>query len=94
MAIIKRTIFRIIYFMVSVLHIAVSLIIGASAWGFNLLALLLLAVTVCCYFMGIESGTGIKHMLIGCGILFAIPVAANFIDAVLVVTKEIIADHL
>lgn len=94
MAVIKRTIFRIIYLMVSVLHIAVSLIIGVSAWIFNLLAGLLLAVTVCCYFMGIESGLEIKQMLIGCGILFAIPVAANFIGAVLAVTKEIIADNL
>lgn len=94
MTMIRNVILRVIYLAVSLLHIAVSLIVGISAWIFYALAGLLLLVTICCFLMGVESGDGIRHMLAGCGILFAIPLTASLIDAMLEVAAEAVSERM
>ena len=83
-----------IYVVVTVLRIGLSLILKLSDWIFYLLGILFLLVTACCYYMQIESGEGLKHMIIGSGIMFLIPQVATLLTGVLEVAGEVIGDRI
>ena len=83
-----------IYMVVTVLRIGLSLVVKLSDWIFYLLGILFLLVTVCCYYMQIESGEGLKQMIIGSGIMFLIPQVASLLTGALEVAGEVIGDRI
>lgn len=83
-----------VYILVGIIRLAVDIISRLSGWIFGALAGLLLLVTLLCYFFGLEDGAEIRHMLIGCGILFLIPQIAAVLSAMLEGLTEIIGDHI
>ena len=83
-----------IYIIVLLLSVILNLVLRLSAWVFYVLAGLFMIVTVCCYYMQIETGDELRRMLICCGVLFILPQAAEMLSAVLTVSAEIIGDRI
>ena len=69
-----------------------NLIIRISDWIFYVLGGLMLLTTVLCYYMQIESGEGLRQMLIASGTMFLIPQAAGMVAGALEVAGEILRD--
>lgn len=90
----KRIVLMPVYIALTLLRIGIDLLLSLSAWIFYLLAIFLLIITACCYYMQIESAEGIKHMIIGSGVFLIIPQAASILAGILEVATEIIGDRM
>lgn len=83
-----------VYVIIRIMAVAINIIIRLSDWIFYVLGFLFLLATVLCYYMQIESGAGLRHMIIGSGIMFLIPQAAGLLAGVLEVTGDLIGNKV
>lgn len=90
----RKIILMPLYIAVVVLRLGVNVMLGLSAWVFYLLGGLFLLATVCSYYMQLESAAGLRHMIIGSGVMFIIPQAVLILAGLLEVAAEIINDQM
>lgn len=91
---IVKMIFIPIFIVITALRVCLGIIVRMSDWIFYLLGMLFLITTACCYYMQLETATGLKQMIIGSGIMFLIPQAATILIAVLEVVGEVIGNRI
>ena len=90
----KKIVLMPIYIAIIVLRFGVDMMLRLSAWVFYLLGGVFLLATVCSYYMQLESAEGLRHMIIGSGLMFIIPQAVSILAGLLEVAAEIINDQM
>ena len=73
---------------------ALRIMIHMSDWIFYVIGWLLLLVTALSFYMEIESGIGIRRMIIGSGVFFLIPQAAVMLEAALEICTNNISSRI